>query len=121
MLDKNSIQSFLDTGVSSIFISFIESGCAGTKVSVETEFERTGLVSSPIAPGLTAFYRRAEQEVLEQGHITFAKGKWLFSSEKVQDRCGCGESFSFEKKLIDSSKLTKLQGVFGQRKKGLHE
>lgn len=120
MLDKNSIQSFLEKDTHSISISFIKSGCAGTKVSVQTEFDQTGLVSSEITPGLTGFYQKEEQEVLEQGHITFAKGKWLFSSEKIQDRCGCGSSFSFEKKLIDTGKLAKLQGIFG-KKKGLHE
>lgn len=120
MLDKNSIQSFLDAGTSSVFISFVQSGCAGTKISVQTEFEETGLISSSLTPELTAFYRKEEREVLGQGYITFAKGKWLFSSEKIQDRCGCGSSFSFEKKLIDTGKLAKLQGIFG-RKKGLHE
>lgn len=120
MLDKNSIQRFLDTDIHSVFISFVRSGCAGTKVSVQTEFEETGLVSSPLTPELTAFYRKEEQEILEHGHITFAKGKWLFSSEKIQDRCGCGSSFSFEKKLVDTGKLAKLQKIFG-KKKGLHE
>jgi Fe-S cluster assembly iron-binding protein IscA len=117
MIDKNSIQSFLEKDIHNIFISFIQSGCAGTKISVETEFDSVGLVSSPIVDGLIAFYRQEEQEVLESGHITFVKGKWLFSSEKVQDRCGCGSSFSFEKKLIDTNKLTKLQGLFGKDKK----
>lgn len=121
MLDKNSIQSFLEQGVHEISISFIQSGCAGTKVSVETEFDRTGLVSAPITENLVAFYKPEEREVLETGRITFAKGKWLFASDKVQDRCGCGSSFSFEKKLVDSSKLAKLQEIFGKRKKGLHE
>lgn len=65
MLDKNSIQSFLNEGIHEIFISFIESGCAGTKVSVETDFDRTSLVSAPIAEGLIAFYRESEREVLE--------------------------------------------------------
>lgn len=65
MLDKNSIQSFLDTDVHAIFISFIQSGCAGTKVSVQTEFDQAGLISSPIAEGLTAFYKKEEQETLE--------------------------------------------------------
>jgi len=62
-----------------------------------------------------------ERAVLEAGRITFAKGKWLFSSEKVQDRCECGSSFSFEKKLVDSSKFSKLQELFGKREKELHE
>ncbi|MDD5376954.1 MAG: hypothetical protein PHH16_02445 [Candidatus Gracilibacteria bacterium] len=120
MLDKNSIRSFSDTGIHSVFISFVQSGCAGTKVSIQTEFSETGLVSSPITRELTAFYREEEKEALEQGQITFAKGKWIFSSKKVQSRCGCGESFSFEKKLIDPKKLAKLQGIFG-KKKGIHE
>ena len=62
-----------------------------------------------------------ERELLETGRITFAKGKWLFSSEKVQDRCEYGSSFSFEKKLVNSSKLAKLQELFGKREKELHE
>ena len=121
MLDKNSIQSFLDQDIHEITISFVQSGCAGTKVSVQTEFEKTGLISAPITDSLVAFYKPEEREVLEAGRITFAKGKWLFSSDRVQDRCGCGSSFSFEKKLVDSSKLAKLQELFGKRKKGLHE
>lgn len=121
MLDKNSIQTFLEKDIHGIFISFIQSGCAGTKVSVETEFDQTNLVSAPINENLLAFYRAEEKDILEQGYITFAKGKWIFSSEKIQDRCGCGSSFSFEKKIIDSSKLAKLQEIFGKRKKGLHE
>lgn len=66
MLDKNSIQSFLDQGVHSIFLSFIRSGCAGTKISVQDQFDPSGLVSSEISPGLTAFYRPEEQETIEQ-------------------------------------------------------
>ncbi len=89
MLDKKSIQSFEERNIRSIFISFIQSGCAGTKVSVEIEFDTIGLISSPLSEKITAFYKKEEQETLEQGNITFAKGKWIFSSEKVQDRCGC--------------------------------
>lgn len=111
MLDKKSIQSFLDRGIRSVFISFIHSGCAGTRISVQDTFDPTDLVSAEIAPGLTAFYRANEQETIEQGHITFAKGKWLFSSKRVQERCACGSSFSFKKKLIDTDKLAKLQGI----------
>lgn len=40
MLDKNSIQTFLDQGIRSVSISFIQSGCAGTKVAVQTEFDQ---------------------------------------------------------------------------------
>lgn len=65
MLDKNSITSFLEQDIHAILISFIQSGCAGTKVSIKTEFERAGLVSAPLADGLTAYYKPEEQEVLE--------------------------------------------------------
>lgn len=111
MLDKKSIQSFLDQDIHSIFISFVQSGCAGTKISVQDKFDPAGLVSSEIIPGLTAFYRTNERETIEKGYITLAKGKWLFSSERIQERCGCGSSFSFKKKLIDTDKLARLQGA----------
>lgn len=48
MLDKNSIKNFQEQGIHEIFISFIQSGCAGTKVTVQTEFDAGGLMSSPI-------------------------------------------------------------------------
>ena len=65
MLDKNSIQSFLEQDIHEIFISFIQSGCAGTKVSVQTEFDRTNLISAPITDNLIAFYKSEEQDILE--------------------------------------------------------
>lgn len=65
MLDKNSIQSFLEQDIHEIFISFIQSGCAGTKVSVQTEFDRTSLISAPIADNLIAFYKPEELNILE--------------------------------------------------------
>lgn len=114
MLDKISIQNFLDQGVNEIFISFVQKGCAGTKVAIVSEFDKTDLVSSEINPGLRAFFRADEQKFLSEGRITGAKGKWIFASEAVTDRCGCASSFSFEKQLVDKNKLAKLRGIFGK-------
>ena len=48
---------------------------------------------------------------MEQGK---EKNRYIFSNEKILDRCGCGTSFSFEKKKvkIDLEKLKKLKENF---------
>ena len=66
MLDKKSIQSFENEGIQAIFISFIQGGCSGTKISVKTKFNTTDLVSSPLSEKITAFYKKDEKEVLEK-------------------------------------------------------
>lgn len=70
MLDKNSIQSFLDRDIHDIFISFVQKGCAGTKVSITEDFDKEGLVSSEIEKGLRAFFRKEEQKTFLEGRIT---------------------------------------------------
>lgn len=39
-------------------------------------------------------------EKLENSRITFANGKWIFTSDQVKRRCGCGSSFSFSDENI---------------------
>lgn len=45
--------------------------------------------------------------LLDGAQIAKAKWKYYLVSEKIQSRCGCGTSFSFEKKAIPTN-LTKI-------------
>jgi hypothetical protein len=49
-------------------------------------------------------------------HTGEEKIRYVFSSEQVLDRCGCGTSFGFEKPVpkIDLEKLRKLRERFGK-------
>ena len=47
-------------------------------------------------------------------HTWKEKIRYIFSNEKVKERCGCWSSFSFEKKVpkIDLSKLKEMKNKF---------
>ena len=50
-------------------------------------------------------------------HTGQEKTRYIFSNPKVEDRCGCGTSFAFEKKVpkIDLEKLKLLRERFGNK------
>ena len=54
------------------------------------------------------------REKSDNPHLQWAREKYIFSNPKIQDRCGCGTSFSFEKKVpkIDLEKLRLLKDRF---------
>ncbi|MGB2111463.1 MAG: hypothetical protein ACPHY8_06730 [Patescibacteria group bacterium] len=54
------------------------------------------------------------REKSDNPHLQGVKDKYIFSNPKIQDRCGCGTSFSFEKKVpkIDLEKLRLLKDRF---------
>lgn len=112
----------LETFPQDIKVFFYQSGCEGTKINLTGDFEKQGLQSIRI--GEKNIYFSAEDAVhLEEGKILLqapkldhegkpSPTKYLFVSPKVQGRCGCASSFSFEKKLIDSNKLKQLKKAF---------
>lgn len=52
---------------------------------------------------------------LDGAQIARAKGKYYLVSEHIQSRCGCGTSFSFEKKsFINFEKINKIKAEFSQ-------
>ena len=52
-------------------------------------------------------------EKLDGAQIARAKGKLYIVSNKIESRCGCGTSFSFEKKAIPTNlaKIHRLQNA----------
>lgn len=54
--------------------------------------------------------------VQKADHTGKVKTRYIYASDKVLDRCGCGSSFWFEKKKpkIDLDKLKNLKHNFGK-------
>jgi hypothetical protein len=110
--DPKTLADFQARNVQEVFVHFISKGCEGTKVEVLEEFSKEGL-GSDAGTSLTVYFSPIERERLEGSRVTKAGAKWIFTSSQVTGRCGCGSSFSFEKKLVDKSKLAKLRGALG--------
>ncbi len=129
-IDKKTIQQFQDKKVEKLLVFFYEAGCSGTKVNISTEFEISDdlhycvdLTAVENTPGIPVYVKNEEKEKFEWAIITRSvkadhtgkeKIRYIFSNPKVLDRCGCGSSFSFEKKVpkIDLEKLRLLKGRF---------
>ena len=116
-IDEKILQSFSSPNLKVFFYS---SGCEGTKIDITDDFDPTWLESCEIS-GKNIYFSLEDGQKLEWGNIVPKtssvewhgwKAKYLFVSPKVQSRCGCATSFSFERKLIDKSKLSQLKTAF---------
>jgi Fe-S cluster assembly iron-binding protein IscA len=157
-LDKKTVSEFENAWVEKLKVFFIEAGCSGTKIQMETEFEVTGdleflytITSSQPSPlgekgqaanvaslsskgegiqgwgGIQVYIPKSDKKYLENAKITrvvkadhtwVEKTRYIFASDDVEDRCGCGTSFAFEKPVpkIDLEKLKKLRENFNNKK-----
>jgi Fe-S cluster assembly iron-binding protein IscA len=120
MLDKNTINYLKEKWVENIKIFFYDSGCSWTKLDLEENPDISDLVllknqdwvniySSP--KDKDKFKNCTITRVVKADHTWKEKIRYIFSSEEVKDRCGCGSSFSFDKKelKIDFEKLKNLK------------
>lgn len=118
-VDEKILQSF---SARDIKVFFYSSGCEGTKLDLTDDFDVTWLKSIEIS-WKNIFFSPEDEKKLEWGNIVpktstlewhGGKAKYLFISPKVESRCGCATSFSFEKKLIDKDKLSRLKTAFAK-------
>ncbi len=139
-LDPKTITELETAGVEKLKVFFYEAGCSGNKVDMTSEFELTddlieilptpnpsltgGANSSPVrgrlGGGIKIYCPKSDYEYLKNARITKVvkadhtgkeKIRYIYSSDDVEDRCGCGTSFAFEKKKpkIDLEKLKNLK------------
>lgn len=103
-----------------IKVYFYESGCEWTKVALTQDFNTDGLECTHVL-WKNIYFEPKDALNLDGGKILpkpdkseghKSEDKYIFLSDKIKSRCGCATSFSFEKKLIDSSKLKKLKIAF---------
>lgn len=123
-LDKKTVSEFQTMGVKKLKVFFYTAGCSGTKIDMETEFEVTGEIDKlDSGYSFELYVPKGDREHLENANITRvvvadhtgeAKTRYIFASSEVEDRCGCGTSFAFEKPVpkVDLEKLRKLRENF---------
>lgn len=116
-IDEKILKSFKEKELK---VYFYESGCEGTKINFETNFEKDWLDFIELF-NVKIFFERKDKENLNEWKIILKiennwwhsnEDKYIFLSDKIKSRCGCATSFSFENKLIDSNKLKKLKMIF---------
>ena len=135
-LDKKTVSELESTWVEKLKVFFIEAGCSGTKIQMETEFElsdelievESNLPLKKGVPdegggGIICYVPKTDFKYLENVSITrvvkadhtgIAKTRYIFTSEEVEDRCWCWTSFAFEKPVpkINLEKLKILRENF---------
>ncbi len=141
-LDKKTIADFESQWVKKLKVFFIEAGCSGTKIQMETDFEVTeelvelpppnpllskeGEANEVSGGGFKIYVPKTDKKYLENASITrvvkadhtgIEKTRYIFASDEVEDRCGCGTSFAFEKPVpkIDLEKLKKMRENFNNK------
>lgn len=139
-LDKNLLAEIHEKWIKKIKVFFYDAGCSGSKIDIVfDEFEISdNLEKFPPSPSQLrgedshevgigwSFEIYVEKEDVEKfkdcritriqkaDHTGEIKSRYIYTSKKVLDRCGCGTSFAFEKKkpTIDLSKLKNLKNRF---------
>ncbi len=124
-LDKKTVVDLIERKVKKILVYFYDAWCSGTKVNIKEDFvlsdelTKLDLSSSPFEvyiekKDFDKFNWAIITKTITADHTWKEKVRYIFSNEKVKDRCGCGSSFSFEKKKpqIDMEKLKNLKNNF---------
>jgi len=123
-LDKKTVSEFEVAGVEKLKVFFYEAWCSGTKIDMSSDFEiNDDIVKLESEYWFDLYVPKTDREHLENASITrvvvadhtgIAKTRYIFASDEVEDRCGCGTSFAFEKPApkVDLEKLRKLRENF---------
>ena len=123
-LDPKTITQFEAEGIEKLKVFFYTAGCSGKKVDMTTDFEvDESLIQIESCWKFDLYVETLDKEKLENARITKVvkadhtgkeKIRYIYSSDDVLDRCGCGTSFGFEKKIpkIDLSKLKDMKKNF---------
>jgi len=123
-LDKKTVAEFEKTWISKLKVFFIEAWCSGTKIDMNIDFELSDDIDRLESDyGFDLYVPKTDRKYLENSRITRVfvadhtgqvKMRYIFTSEDVEDKCGCGTSFAFEKPVpkIDLEKLRLLRMNF---------
>ncbi len=106
-LDKNTCAEFISQWIADVNVDIISAGCAGSKILVTPRTTDDDRISSEPHHGICSWVTPDYAEKMDGAQIARAKWKYYLVSKKIAARCGCGTSFSFEKKLIPTN-LTKI-------------
>lgn len=123
-LSENIVLDLEKRKVKKIKIFFYKSWCSGTKVDIlEEDFDEKSLVQLKTEYDFWVYVEEKDEEKFENTIITKTikkdhtgneKIRYIFTSNNIQERCGCWSSFSFEKlkPKINIQKLKELKNKF---------
>ena len=128
-LDNKLVQDLVGRWVKKVKIFFYEAGCSGTKVDMSEDFDVDESLTPTLSPRerekywFQIYVEKTDADkfkgvtitrLVKADHTGKEKVRYILSSDKVQDRCGCGASFSFEKKVpkINLENLKNLKNSF---------
>lgn len=99
--------------MSDVNVDIITAGCAGSKISITPRTTQDERIASDEHNGMHFWVLPEFAQKLDGAQIAKAKGKYYLVSESMASRCGCGTSFSFEKKTISTNlaKIHRLQSA----------
>lgn len=107
-----------------LYIFFYNSWCEWTKINIIKDFNEEWLEYIKIWENFF-YYNKEDTKHLDWWKIILKTNqelwhktddKYIFISSKIKSRCSCSTSFSFEEKLVNSSKLKKLKSIFSKNK-----
>ena len=126
ILDNNTLKSLQEQGVKKVKLFFYEAGCSGMKVDMMMDdFDYADLTPTLSLEereqvGFQIYVEKKDEEkfrwaritrVVKSDHTGKEKVRYIYSNDEVKERCGCGSSFSFEKKVpkLNLEKLKELK------------
>ena len=126
-LDKNTISYLKSLWVKKIKVLFYDAWCSWTKIDLLKDFDinedTVSIEDKKEELGFQIYAEKKDVEklkdctitrVVKADHTGKQKIRYIFTSKGVKDRCGCGTSFSFEKKKpkLNIEKLKSLKANF---------
>lgn len=118
--DKKTLEAWKNENIDTISLYFYESGCAGTKIGVETK-KLPDCEIQVIQDAFHIYMRKSEVSLIENGHITQVGKKWIFTSPNINTRCGCGSSFSLKTNSAIQDKVARMKLAIQQKRDGVHK
>ena len=122
-IDKKTIQSFKEKWVEKIKLFFYDAWCSWTKLDIEENPDITNLILCNNIDWIDVYCSENNKDkfvdcnitkTVSEDHTWKEKVRYIYTSTKVKDRCGCWSSFSFSEKnlQIDLNKLKDLKNNF---------
>jgi len=109
-LDKKLVLEIWEKNIKAIKVFFYEAGCSGKKVDLLFEdFSYNDLEEIETNYDFQIFAEKDDighfencsiTRVQKADHTWNIKTRYIYTSNEVLDRCGCGTSFAFEKKKL---------------------
>lgn len=112
-LDIHTCEKFIEQWITDVNVDIFQSGCAGSKISVSSRLVSDHKISTEKFRWITCWIEPDLAEKFDGAQIAQSQWRYFLVSKNIQTRCGCGTSFSFEKKSVsqDLAKIHRLKNM----------